>query len=87
MKQINFNNGRDNLTPEDLFQIWELVAHRCRERNKRLLDIRLTFDLDLIPYHGILDRLIKTDHGWSYCAGQSYSDEIRTIRNIILNLR
>ena len=37
-----------------------------------------------MPTYGILERLTKEGEDWSYRAGQSYPDEIRTIREIIL---
>jgi len=86
-KQIDFNNSRDNLTEDDLGQIFELLSKGLRPKNRDLLYRRLTEHLSMIPYHGILSRVMKESHGWSYCAGQSYPDEIRTVRKIILTMR
>jgi hypothetical protein len=87
MKQINFNNYRDKLTEKDKAEIFEILSSRCRQKTKELLAKRLDKHLDLIPEYGILNRLIKEKHGWNYCAGQSYPDEIRTVRKIILELK
>ena len=36
--------------------------------------------------YGIFQRLMYTNkRGWSYCAGQSYPEEMQTIRNLIYN--
>ncbi len=86
MEQINFNNYRDQLTDSDKQEIFEILSERLREKNRALLQRRLFEHMNLIPYHGILERIIKDDNGWSYCAGQSYPDEIRTVRRIILEL-
>lgn len=86
-KQINFNNSREVLTEQDLEAIWKILAKGLRSKNSRLIWVRLQNDLLSIPYHGILERLIKESYGWSYCAGQSYPDEIRTIREIIYKLK
>lgn len=87
MKQINFNNHRDQLTDQDKEEIFILLSGRLREKNRRLLKTRLDHHLELIPYYGILERIQKESYGWAYCAGQSYPDEIRTVRNIILTLK
>lgn len=87
MKQINFNNYRQQLTEQDTNEIFEILSKGLRSKNRELLAKRLNHHLELIPYFGILDRLIKESYGWSYCAGQSYTDEIRTVRQIILNLK
>ena len=87
MKQINFNNYKDKMNEKDKEEIFEIVSNRCRQKTKELLALRLEKHLDFIPEYGILNRLIKEEHGWCYCAGQSYPDEIRTVRKIILELK
>lgn len=87
MKQLNFNNYREQLTSDDIDQLVELLGHRCRIDTVNLLRQRLEKHTALIPYWGILNRLIKEGNDWSYCAGQSYPDEIRTVRKIILELK
>jgi len=85
--QINFNNYKSQMTEKDLDEIHELLAKGCRKHNRDLLWLRLTTQRSLIPEYGIMNRLIKDTYGWHYCAGQSYPDEIRTVRKIILELR
>jgi hypothetical protein len=85
MKQINFNNHRSKLTEKDTDEIYELLSNRLRQANKVLLAKRLNDHLELIPHYGILERITKEPYGWNYCAGQSYPDEIRTVRKIILD--
>jgi hypothetical protein len=87
MVQINFNNYKDKMNEKDKAEIFKILSSRCRQKTKELLAKRLDKHLDLIPEYGILNRLIKEEHGWSYCAGQSYPDEIRTVRKIILELK
>ena len=87
MKQINFNNYKDKMNEKDKEEIFKILSSRCRQKTKELLALRLEKHLDLIPEYGILNRLIKEEHGWSYYAGQSYPDEIRTVRKIILELK
>jgi len=87
MRQINFNNNRERMTDDDKQQIFDLLSKGLRTKNFNLLHRRIFEHLFMIPYHGILERIIKDDSGWSYCAGQSYPDEIRTIRKIILECK
>jgi hypothetical protein len=87
MKQLNFNNQKANLTEEDKEEIFEILAKKTRQATRVLLAKRLDNHLDLIPEYGIFNRLIKENYGWIYCAGQSYPDEIRTLRKIVLNLK
>lgn len=87
MKQINFNNYKEKMTEKDKEEIFEILAKGTRQKTRELLALRLEKHLDLIPEFGILDRLIKESYGWNYCAGQSYPDEIRTVRKIILELK
>jgi len=85
--EYNFNNSREQLTPQDLEDIHELLSARLRAKNSDLLWARLHHDLRSIPYHGILGKIYKDKYGWQYCTGQDYSEEIKTIRKIILTLK
>jgi hypothetical protein len=85
MRQLNFNNQKSNLSESDIDQIVSIITHRCRiETTNRVRSI-LTYSPSLIPSYGIFERLIKEDDGkWHYCAGQSYPDEIRTLRELVI---
>lgn len=85
MKQKNFNTQKNKLSESDIDQLVELLGHRCQVRTCQKIRSRLNYSPSSIPSYGILDRLMFDKNSWSYCAGQSYPDEIRTIRNIILN--
>jgi len=88
MKQLNFNNLRTKLTEKDKEEIFEILAKGTRQKTRVLLVKRLESYLDLIPKYGIFNRLTKESYGWSYwSAGQSYPDEIRTMRTIVLDLK
>ncbi len=87
MKQLTFNNLKSELTENDIDQLVALLGSRCRENTLRKLRINLELCASQIPIYGILDRLMKENDEWSYCAGQSYPDEIRTVRKIILELK
>lgn len=84
MKQLNFNNQKEVLTTDDINQLVHIICHRCRVKTYTRVRSILTYGKGTIRPYGILDRLIKEDGIWFYCAGQSYPDEIRTIRNLII---
>ena len=74
------------LTEEQKQGLYELVSNRCRNKTKAKLQ-RIIFNLPLScwPTAGIFHRVdIDDPHGVSYCAGQSYPDEIRTVRQVLL---
>lgn len=81
----SFNNLKTNLSENDIDEIVSLICHKCRLDTYRKVRSILTYRASSIPSYGILERLTKNSAGsWSYCAGQSYLDEIRTIREIIV---
>lgn len=83
-KQLNFNNQKNKLTEQDIDQIMAIVGARCRIKTLNRLRSILTYHPSSVGNFGILERLIKEGNTWSYCAGQSYPDEIRTVRECIL---
>lgn len=84
MKQKNFNNCKGNFELTDVYALASIIGHGCRKKTKDKLISTLIYETAKIPCYGILERLMFENFEWSYCAGQSYRDEIRTIRNIIL---
>ncbi len=84
MKQKNFNNCKSNFELTDVYALASIIGKGCRQKTKDRLISTLIYDSSKIPNYGILERLIFEDFGWRYTAGQSYTDEIKTIRNIIL---
>lgn len=83
-RQINFNNYREKLTTDDIDQIVDLVCERCRASTYNDVRRALTVHSGLIPQYGIFDRIIKEGKKWHYVAGQSYPDEIREVRSLII---
>ncbi len=64
--------------------LYSLVASGCRQKNRQRLDHKLDVPLSCWENFGIYRRVIIHDDGVSYCAGQSYPDEIRTVRQCML---
>jgi len=84
MKQINFNDEKTKLTQVDIDQLVLLLTYRCRINTTNRIRSILTYSPSLIPQYGIFNRLIKENDRWEYVAGQSYTDEMRTLRECIL---
>lgn len=80
-----FNDLKNELTESDISAILSIVGYRCREKTLRRLRSILTYGPRSIHPYGIFSRLTKLPDGsWDYCAGQSYPDEIRTLRECII---
>jgi len=92
MKIITFSDylkrhdeNRPELTEQDIEDIITIVGHGCRQKTKARLRSILTYGVSSIDSYGVFNRLGRYDSGtWSYVAGQSYTDEIRTLRDCIL---
>lgn len=80
----NFNNMKSKFTTVDISELVALIGSRCSLQTKNRLASILTYESSKLPNYGIFERLMFNDHSWSYCAGQDYRAEIKTIRNIIL---
>lgn len=82
----SFNDLKLTLNQSDIDAILTIIGKGCREKTKNRLRSILTYGKSTIPAYGIFSRLYRDESGaWDYCAGQSYIDEIRTLRECILN--
>jgi hypothetical protein len=84
MNQKNFNNCKSNFELTDVYALASIIGHGCSQKTKDRLISTLIYETAKIPSYGILERLMFENFEWRYTAGQSYVDEIKTIRNIIL---
>lgn len=83
--EAKFKDGQRCLTEAEQSSIYILLAKGCREKTRAKLSRRVELPLALWPDYGIFRR-VSFDNGQAeYCAGQSYTDEIRTVRQLILN--
>lgn len=74
---------RLELTEGEITSGVALLGDHCRARTKA----RLYWALKACPNmhsYGIYDRLHIENGAMSYCAGQSYPDEIRTVRELLI---
>lgn len=76
---MNLNNVTD-LTEDELNQLVSLLGNRCRQATKNRLFYAIKFNQ---RRYGIYDRVCIRPEVY-YCAGQSYPDEIRTVRKLLL---
>jgi hypothetical protein len=78
---IDANHTLNAFQRADLFA---MVAKGCRVKTQDALASRLALPLSLWPGHARFERVHLEADGASYCAGQSYPDEIRELRELIL---
>lgn len=76
-------NG-ESLTPVQVDALMKVLGKGLRDRNKRRLRSVLTYGLHAVEKCGILERVYIEGDDVLYCACQSYPDEIRIIRQVLL---
>jgi hypothetical protein len=82
MKPYTLNDATQNrdLTEDELNALVSLLGARCHNKTKNRLFYAIKYNQECFA---IYDRVwIRPDV--EYCAGQSYPDEIRTIRDLLL---
>lgn len=62
-----------------------MISARCRMKTVEALRRRITSQSSLLRKEGIYNRLTFVDGVWGYCCGQSRPDEMRTIRECLIN--
>lgn len=75
-----------SLTEQEQSDLFDLLTERCKEKTKRMLARTLRCVPDVQNY-GIYQRVLLEKNMVSYCAGQSYPDEIRTVRECLIGRR
>lgn len=71
------------LTESEADSLYFLFSKGCRQHTKGRLRSVISF-IPSIPNYGIYSRIMFGNGVVSYCAGQSYPDEITTVRNLLL---
>ena len=87
MPQLNLNTEKAKLTESDIDQILSIITKHSRLKTYNRLRSILTYSASKLDNYGIYNLLIKEACVWSYCSGQSYTDDIRTLRECILGKR
>jgi TnpA family transposase len=70
------------LTDEEIAGVVGLIGFRCSLKTKDILERRLK-SISMLSNYGIFGRLIVSPKQ-HYNAGQSYPDEIRTVRELLI---
>lgn len=83
--EATYKNKTVHLTEQEQASLAALLGKRCSAQTKQRLAHKLSLPLYIYTDYGIYRR-VSFDNGQAeYCAGQSYTDEIRTLRELILN--
>jgi hypothetical protein len=61
-----------------------LLGSRCRKETVNRLWRAVNDNCRKVKSCGIMDRVMLAPNGASYCAGQSYPDEIRVVRQTVI---
>jgi hypothetical protein len=76
--------GVFKLTEKQKADILAMVGNKCRQNTKERLERKINTPLFCWKRYGIYSRIVLTDKGADYICGQSWSDEMRTLRECIL---
>lgn len=84
--EAKFDNTGLRLTEAEQASLTALLGKRCNAQTKSRLAYKLSLPLYLYSDYGIYRRVSFDNGRAEYCAGQSYTDEIRTVRELILGV-
>lgn len=82
---MDLNEHLSSGTVPDVDGLICMITYRCKQKTVDTLRRRLTTQVSLLRKHGIYNRMTHGEKGWEYCCGQSWNDEMRTIRECIIN--
>lgn len=86
-REQSFADLKLMLTEDDIDQITTLICVHCMQKTHNRVRSILRYHPSSTGNYGIYSRLTKSHMGiWEYTAGQSYTDEIRTLRECILGI-
>lgn len=84
-KYGQIENTHNSLNEKQINNILSFLGSRCRKETKEKLERRLKVPFSLWTNYGIFSRVILEDNGEAfYICGQSWTDEMRTLRKCIL---
>ena len=84
--EATHNNKDVRLTDQEQASLAALLGKRCNKQTKSRLEYKLSLPLYLYNDYGIYHR-VSFDNGVAvFRAGQSYTDEIRVVRDLILDI-
>lgn len=80
-----FEAGTRELTKAQKTDIVSMVGKGCRANTKNRLARIIELPLSIWQKHGIYSRITLNAEGAEYICGQSRNDEMRTLRDCMLN--
>jgi len=86
LESMIYDAGSEPLPEPVQAGLLALLGARCRGATKARLARRLAWPAHLWFHYGIYHRVHIDPDNWkvSYCAGQDYTSEIRTVRECVL---
>lgn len=79
-----FNGGATHLSESEQASFVSIIGERCRANTKARLARFVELPLSLWDDYGIYRRVTFVDGRVDYICGQSWTDEMRTLRECIL---
>ena len=76
--------GEHKLTEKQKDDILDMIGKGCRQRTKERLERALNTPLFCWKRYGIYSRMTLNGEGADYICGQSWTDEMRVLRECIL---
>jgi len=81
-----FNNGATHLSESEQTILLTIIGKGCRANTKDKLTRRIALPLSLWTDYGIFRRVTFENGEVDYICGQSWTDEMRTLRECILDI-
>ena len=77
--------GATHLSESEQISLYKLISSRCRHNTKSKIGWRLELPLPLWKDYGIYSRVVFVNGEVDYICGQSWHDEMRTLRECVLD--
>lgn len=79
-----FESGASHLSESEQSSLLSIIGKGCRNSTKDKLSRRVALPLSLWTDYGIFKRVTFADGEVDYICGQSWTDEMRTLRECII---
>lgn len=84
--EATHDNKAVHLTEQEQASLAALLGKGCRAKTKQRLAYKLALPLYIYQDYGIYRRVSFDNGRAEYCAGQSYANEVRVVRDLILGV-
>ena len=79
-------NAAQHLSDSEQVALFDLLAKGTRQKTRERLARRIELPLSMWKDYGIYSRVTFVTDGVDYICGQSWTDEMRTLRECVLDL-